>query len=86
MKEKVEIIIVELINFGSSFEKKFGTQFKVRNYHIPNYDPQNVYFEFEKKPTADMVVYIKEYAKSIGGTAEFSNDNRQYEILKRPLD
>ena len=57
-------------------------KFKIRNYHLPNVDPKDAYFEFEDTPTTDMMTSIADFAQSLGWKAEFSKDKKRFIIIK----
>lgn len=82
MSEKILVPVVSLMNFGLKFEKRFGVKFKIRNYHLPNVDPKEAYFEFEDTPTTEMMNSIGDFAQSLGGKAEFSEDKKRFIIIK----
>lgn len=78
MKNKFKFDICTLINFDSSFRERFGQNFRIRNYYTKHPD---VYFEFSFIPSDEMIDFIREYARSIGCTVEFSSDMKRFEIL-----
>ena len=80
MKNKFKFDICTLINFDSSFRERFGQNFRIRNYYTEHPD---VYFEFSFIPSGEMIAFIREYARSLGGDAEFTSDMRKFEIVAR---